>query len=75
MTFTDQPNTPQGPYVALVGADDLDVGGDFTEVNGKPAARLGPVPGAEVATGNARENPKRAVLPDRTSGRRSTMGA
>jgi len=36
VSFTAQLNTPQGPYVALVGAHDLYVGGDFTEVNGKP---------------------------------------
>jgi hypothetical protein len=34
--FTAQLNTPQGPYVALVGARSLYVGGDFTEVNGLP---------------------------------------
>ena len=34
--FTAQLNTPQGPYVALVGARSLNVGGDFTEVNGLP---------------------------------------
>jgi hypothetical protein len=34
--FTAQLNTPQGPYVALVGAHSLYVGGDFTEVNGRP---------------------------------------
>jgi hypothetical protein len=36
LSFTAQLNTPQGPYVALVGANSLYVGGDFTEVNGKP---------------------------------------
>src|SRR5207253_9315893 len=30
--FTAQLNTPQGPYVALVGANSLYVAGDFTEV-------------------------------------------
>jgi hypothetical protein len=35
LSFTAQANTPQGPYVALVGARHLYVGGDFTEVNGK----------------------------------------
>ena len=34
--FTAQLNTPQGPYVALIGAQHLYIGGDFTEVNGKP---------------------------------------
>ena len=34
--FTAQLNTPQGPYVALVGGNSLYVAGDFTEVNGKP---------------------------------------
>ena len=34
--FTAQLNTPQGPYVALVGAHSLYVGGDFTEANGRP---------------------------------------
>ncbi|HKN91930.1 MAG TPA: hypothetical protein VJ622_16820, partial [Acidimicrobiia bacterium] len=34
--FTAQLNTPQGPYVALVGANSLYVAGDFTEVNGLP---------------------------------------
>jgi hypothetical protein len=36
ISFTGQLNTPQGPYVALVGANSLYVAGDFTEVNGKP---------------------------------------
>ena len=36
ISFTAQLNTPQGPYVALVGANSLYVAGDFTEVNGKP---------------------------------------
>ena len=36
LAFTAQLNTPQGPYVALVGAHSLYVGGDFTEVNGMP---------------------------------------
>ena len=34
--FAPQLNTPQGPYVALVGRRHLYVGGDFTEVNGQP---------------------------------------
>jgi hypothetical protein len=33
---TAQLNTPQGPYVALIGAHSLYVGGDFTEANGMP---------------------------------------
>jgi hypothetical protein len=36
VAFTAQLNTPQGPYVALVGAHNLYVAGDFTEVNGMP---------------------------------------
>ncbi len=36
LDYTPQLNTPQGPYVALVGRRHLYVGGDFTEVNGKP---------------------------------------
>jgi hypothetical protein len=36
ISFTAQLNTPQGPYVALVGAHSLYVGGDFTEANGNP---------------------------------------
>ncbi|MEW6476992.1 MAG: hypothetical protein AB1679_32450, partial [Actinomycetota bacterium] len=36
LDFSPQLNTPQGPYVALVGQRHLYVGGDFTEVNGKP---------------------------------------
>ncbi|HLF40999.1 MAG TPA: hypothetical protein VI854_05940, partial [Acidimicrobiia bacterium] len=32
--FNAQLNTPQGPYVALVGADHLYIGGDFTKVDG-----------------------------------------
>jgi hypothetical protein len=36
ISFTGQLNTPQGPYVALVGAHSLYVGGDFTEANGQP---------------------------------------
>ena len=36
ISFTGQLNTPQGPYVALVGANSLYVAGDFTEVNGRP---------------------------------------
>lgn len=47
LDYDPQLNTPQGPYVALVGRRHLYVGGDFTEVNGKaqpgfvkfPAAR------------------------------------
>lgn len=34
--YAPQLNTPQGPYVALVGRRHLYVGGDFTEVNGQP---------------------------------------
>jgi hypothetical protein len=34
--FAPQLNTPQGPYVAFIGARHLFVGGDFTEVNGRP---------------------------------------
>jgi len=37
--FTAQANTPQGPYVALVGAHHLYVGGDFTEVGPLGALR------------------------------------
>jgi hypothetical protein len=36
LSFTAQANTPQGPYVALIGARNLYVGGDFTEINGRP---------------------------------------
>ena len=36
LSFTAQFNTPQGPEVALVGADTLYVGGDFTKVNSEP---------------------------------------
>ena len=36
LAFTAQLNTPQGPYVALIGAHSLYVAGDFTEVNGAP---------------------------------------
>ena len=35
LDFTAQLNTPQGPYVALIGADHLYIGGDFTKVNGR----------------------------------------
>ena len=42
-TFTAQGNTPQGPYVALVGRNHLYVGGDFTEVG--PVGALRPQPG------------------------------
>ncbi len=34
--YVPQLNTPQGPYVAFIGARHLYVGGDFTEVNGRP---------------------------------------
>jgi hypothetical protein len=37
--FTAQANTPQGPYVALIGAHHLYVGGDFTEVGPLGALR------------------------------------
>jgi hypothetical protein len=37
--WTAQANTPQGPYVALVGAHHLYVGGDFTEVGPLGALR------------------------------------
>ena len=33
MTFNAQMNTPEGPYVALIGAGHLYVGGNFTKVN------------------------------------------
>jgi hypothetical protein len=36
LSFTAQFNTPQGPEVALVGADALYVGGNFTKVNDLP---------------------------------------
>jgi hypothetical protein len=36
LSFTAQFNTPQGPEVAVVGADDLYVGGNFTKVNDLP---------------------------------------
>ena len=39
-SFTAQANTETGPYVALVGAHHLFVGGDFTEVG--PAGELRP---------------------------------
>jgi hypothetical protein len=39
-SFTAQANTEQGPYVALVGAHHLYVGGDFTEVG--PVKELRP---------------------------------
>jgi hypothetical protein len=42
-SFNAQANTPQGPYVALIGAHHLYVGGDFTQV-GLPNA-LKPQPG------------------------------
>jgi hypothetical protein len=42
-SFTAQGNTPQGPYVALVGRDQLFVGGDFTEIG--PVGALRPQPG------------------------------
>ena len=35
-SFTANANTPQGPYQALVGANHLYVGGDFTKVNDSP---------------------------------------
>lgn len=35
LDYAPQLNTPQGPYVALIGRHHLYVGGDFTEVNGK----------------------------------------
>ena len=44
--FTAQANTPQGPYVALVGAHHLYVGGDFTEVG--PVGDLRPQGGFAV---------------------------
>ena len=34
--FTAQFNTPQGPWVAAIGAEHLYVGGDFTKVNFDP---------------------------------------
>ena len=34
--FQGHTGTPQGPYVALIGANSLYVAGDFTEVNGMP---------------------------------------
>ena len=34
--YAPQLNTPQGPYVALVGRRHLYVGGDFTTVNAQP---------------------------------------
>jgi len=34
--FTAQFNTPQGPWVAAIGAEHLYVGGDFTKVNSDP---------------------------------------
>ncbi|HVW35129.1 MAG TPA: hypothetical protein VHL53_21530, partial [Acidimicrobiia bacterium] len=36
LSFTAQFNTPQGPYVAAIGAQSLYVGGDFTKVNDEP---------------------------------------
>jgi hypothetical protein len=42
-SFTAQANTPQGPYVALIGANHLYVGGDFTEAG--PVDHLKPHPG------------------------------
>ena len=36
VAFTAQFNTPQGPWVAHVGAQNLYVGGDFTKVNYAP---------------------------------------
>jgi hypothetical protein len=36
LSFTAQFNTPQGPEVAIVGADTLYVGGNFTKVNDLP---------------------------------------
>jgi hypothetical protein len=35
LDWAPQLNTPQGPYVAIVGRERLYVGGDFTKVNGK----------------------------------------
>jgi hypothetical protein len=45
LSFTAQLNTPQGPYVALIGAGHLYVGGDFTEVNGKDQPGFAQFPG------------------------------
>ncbi|HVW34523.1 MAG TPA: hypothetical protein VHL53_18460, partial [Acidimicrobiia bacterium] len=42
-TFTAQANTPQGPYVVLVGWEHLYLGGDFTAVG--PLGNLRPQPG------------------------------
>ncbi|MGH9023979.1 MAG: hypothetical protein ACRDV9_12910, partial [Acidimicrobiia bacterium] len=39
LSFTAQANTPQGPYVALVGRDHLYVGGDFTNIDIRAGGR------------------------------------
>jgi hypothetical protein len=44
-SFTGQANTPQGPYVAYIGAHHLYVGGDFTEMGPLTGSRLPPHPG------------------------------
>ena len=36
LDYAPQLNTPQGPYVAVLGRHHLYVGGDFTQVNGRP---------------------------------------
>ncbi|MGH9008441.1 MAG: hypothetical protein ACRDYF_01180, partial [Acidimicrobiia bacterium] len=36
LDYAPQLNTPQGPYVAVLGRRHLYIGGDFTEVNAKP---------------------------------------